>query len=465
MKILKFECTALSDLVLSETPGSLQQTTLGFIPGSALRGIAANSYADFGAGTDAVFHSGQVRFGNAYPLVKGSVAMPMPGSFFAHATDKAAIRNYATTTRSAGYKRAKEEFIAGDYRFTPNRRQALKTAIDRNLGTAQEGQLFLYEALPMGMAFHFEVSLQDAAEGVADKIKQALEGVRRVGRSKGAEFGKVDIRFKEAAQESGVCTGDSKDVVIFLQADLCLPGSEFSVPEINPPLFGLDDNWKIDAAKSFISWGQIAFFNSKKNTRSSARRVVKRGSVIRFITHDQQARAWQIQSHIGAHTEEGFGAVVVNPKFLEKAELRLNDVGDTHGVGTDAIRFSSPTESTAFLAALKRVRPTVASGRDDDNKVKAAASEVRKALKHVARQPSSSQWNNIREMAVRATSKDAFFSALDDALKKGNLQKTFAQESGLKALGQIVEEQLRGLDHYPADVVQFCRLVQGGDHG
>ena len=80
MKILEFECTALSDLVLSETVGTLQQSTLGFIPGSALRGIAAAQYADFGDLADQVFHSGQVSFGNAYPVVQGRRAQPMPAS-------------------------------------------------------------------------------------------------------------------------------------------------------------------------------------------------------------------------------------------------------------------------------------------------------------------------------------------------------------------------------------------------
>jgi hypothetical protein len=464
MKILEFECTALSDLVLSETVGTLQQSTLGFIPGSALRGIAAAQYSTFGDLADQVFHSGQVSFGNAYPVVQGRRAQPMPLSFYGHPTDKKDVINGVVARRPGGYKKVKDEFFASDFRFTPNRRQAIKTAIDREYGTAKEGQLFLYEALPAGMEFSFEVVLEDTAEAATDKIKQALVGVRRVGRSKGAEFGKIDIRVKAERGHDGFTKHNSEQVTILLVSDLCLPWSAFSMAEISPELFGLtSSDWRLDEEKSFIAWAQVSFFNKIKNTRSSARQLIKRGSVISFVTNDGNAKDCRIPYLVGAHTEEGFGAIEVNPAFMRQEKLQLQLPPNVRAGAPEAMRVSRAAETAQLIAALKKIAPTSGAQVDTAGQVAEAARKVREYVAQVAQPPSAAQWGNIRRMAEQAGhDKEKFEKSLNDSLSEGRMKQTFDQEIGIRSLREIVVEALQGLNNYPADVIQFCKLVQGG---
>jgi hypothetical protein len=42
------------------------------------------------------------------------------------------------------------------------------------------------------------------------------------------------------------------------------------------------------------------------------------------------------------------------------------------------------------------------------------------------------------------------------------MKQTFDQEIGIQSLREIVVKALKGLNNYPADVIQFCKLVQGG---
>ena len=71
MKTLKYKCTLLSDIILTQNAGTkTQQGTLDFIPGNAFLGIAASKLYGTLSQEESLemFHSGHVRFGDAHPL-------------------------------------------------------------------------------------------------------------------------------------------------------------------------------------------------------------------------------------------------------------------------------------------------------------------------------------------------------------------------------------------------------------
>jgi len=87
MNRLKFRCTLLSDVVLSQTSSSEgNQRTLDFIPGSNFLGIVADYlYNKVEADNQtawAIIHSGKVRFGDANPSVDGIRGLKVPASMY-----------------------------------------------------------------------------------------------------------------------------------------------------------------------------------------------------------------------------------------------------------------------------------------------------------------------------------------------------------------------------------------------
>lgn len=83
MEKLQFRCTLKSDVVLSASPATQGGVrTLDFIPGNAFLGIAASSlYDKEDEHTWRLFHSSQVRFGDAHPSVEGAAgSMSRPRS-------------------------------------------------------------------------------------------------------------------------------------------------------------------------------------------------------------------------------------------------------------------------------------------------------------------------------------------------------------------------------------------------
>ena len=63
---------------------------------------------------------------------------------------------------------------------------AIKSAYDAAEQRSRDGQMYGYQSLDKGQTFIFEVELTDKAESHSDEIIEALEGKRRIGRSRTA---------------------------------------------------------------------------------------------------------------------------------------------------------------------------------------------------------------------------------------------------------------------------------------
>lgn len=85
MKTLKYKCTLLSDIILTQNAGTkTQQGTLDFIPGNAFLGIAASKlYGTLSQEKSLeMFHSGHVRFGDAHPLSGNIRSLRIPAIYY-----------------------------------------------------------------------------------------------------------------------------------------------------------------------------------------------------------------------------------------------------------------------------------------------------------------------------------------------------------------------------------------------
>ena len=101
MKTMKFKCTLLSDLILSQSSSTEgTQQTLDFIPGNNFLGLVAKElYQDGSSESLALFHSGKVRFGDAHPSANGVRSLKVPASCFIPNCRRQA-RNVTYTTSS-----------------------------------------------------------------------------------------------------------------------------------------------------------------------------------------------------------------------------------------------------------------------------------------------------------------------------------------------------------------------------
>ena len=209
MSILKFKCTLLSDIILNQkvaTEGP--NATLDFIPGSNFLGIVSNRYDEFDSKGKAieVFHSGNVRFGDAHPSLEGSDfrGLKIPASMFYPKLGKLSEELYIyhsipnlddVQLRSKQLKQCRNGFYdfsnieAKSINIETN--FAIKSAYDKHTRHSKDEQMYGYQSLQKGLVLFFEVEVLD--DSLAESIRDGLVGTKRIGRSRTAQYGLVKI--------------------------------------------------------------------------------------------------------------------------------------------------------------------------------------------------------------------------------------------------------------------------------
>lgn len=310
---------------------------LDHVPGSVLLGLAASRlYAELDA-NDAwtLFHSGQVRFGDALPTdPRGQATYPLPLCWHAYKGEPVrvagrlqadALFDPACSTPDARRQpvQVRSGFTALDGSFVePERLQTLKTAIDPDTGMAAESQLFGYEALAPGQRFRFALQADpDVPQALWQRLLKALTGTARLGRSRSAQFGRVSIVRYDAApagSDEVPASAPGTDLTLWLLSDLALEHDGQPCLTPHPPLLGLppETRWQVD--RSFLRSRRYSPYNAFRRCYDAERQVISRGSVLRFSLPGtlDAAMIEALQSGLGLYLESGLGRVWVNPPLL-----------------------------------------------------------------------------------------------------------------------------------------------------
>ena len=208
----RYTCKLLSDVVItSVTATEGFHESLDYIPGAKFLGIAAGVLYDMHdqSALD-LFHNGKVRFGNAYPLLNGETALPAPFSWYFE-KGKSPVQppvylyhyledaDFIEISRSTQLKQSRKGYFtpSGKY-WTIDQDFALRSAYDSEKRRAKDKSMFGYFSLPQGSEWSFVI--EDDTGYYAELIKSALIGKKRIGRSRSAEYGLVEISF-EAMEE------------------------------------------------------------------------------------------------------------------------------------------------------------------------------------------------------------------------------------------------------------------------
>ena len=409
MEKLQFRCTLKSDVVLSASPATQGGgRTLDFIPGNAFLGIAASSlYDKEDEHTWLLFHSSQVRFGDAHPSLEGRRGLHVPAALFypklKSVTEECYVRYKTPETEAVKDMQLKQ------CRSGSERRRS------------RDEQMFTYQSLRKGLVMYFEVELDDDAASCRDELVKALTGERHVGRSRSAEYGLVEIslaNFPEPLTHKGD-TGGEREVAVYADGRLIfLDGN--GRPKFEPTAqdLGFGENDKIVWEKSQIRAFSYAPWNYKRQAFGNDRTGIEKGSVIIVKT----SAPLPPDQYVGSYRNEGFGKVLYDPAFLEAAEGGRSVYSFAAAKAPESakeVKLPEITKSDSPLLQYLKLRSGLA-GRGGDI-MTLVNTYVRDNAKNFQRGGESfaSQWGSIRSLAMTISDSSELYEAVKKFLTHG----------------------------------------------
>lgn len=415
MKTRHIEIELLEDTVISASSATTgAHRSLDYIPGATLLGAsAARLYARLGDQAFDVFHGNRARFSDGLPLVDDRVAWPAPLSWheakFLPARSGDCLDGEAVTNRVVDSRPREEQVkqlrdahvdLATGRWVKPGMRLRMKTALDN--GTAAEGQLFGYEALPAGTRFLASVRADD---DLLERLLAVLEEGILIGRSRSAEYGRARVRpIETPPPEPAIDPGNF--TAVYLAADLCLL-DERAQPCLQPDgtMLGLGE-LPLDPARSFIRTRRYAPWNAHRRAHDMERQVISRGSVLVFKGRPDAAAIERLHADgAGLYRNQGLGRVLVDPWFVAGSIGAFEDAGSADREGPAR---SEPPPDTPLIRLLRARAGT----RDVEIQLVRHAEKLRENLVAQLRQariasgvldsqvfgPSKSQWSKLENL-------------------------------------------------------------------
>ena len=333
MRELRFEITFKSPVILqasSNTQGKVG--SLDFIPGSAFLGMAASRYGEF-SDPFKIFHSGAVRFCDASPIKDGKDFFKIPLSYFHEKLDDGKIYNHHLLGREefdkfnqlkqmrSGYINDKNEQLSLELDFSQ------KSAYDKSKRRSRNSQMYGYEAFRAGTKWRFSVKFEPSvSEDDISRVKETLVRSTRLGKSRSAEYGAVEIKFiGENTDEIKSFTPPEGCTFVYARSRLALideNGSpNYDVKYILPNL-GANN---VDYEKTQIRISNFTPYNGARATKDYERACINKGSVI-ALKNLSAEQITELKNGVGAFLSEGFGEVLINPWFLNGGDAKDNPI-------------------------------------------------------------------------------------------------------------------------------------------
>lgn len=432
MKTLKYKCTLLSDIILTQNAGTkTQQGTLDFIPGNAFLGIAASKLYGTLSQEESLemFHSGHVRFGDAHPLSGNIRSLRIPAVYYykkgENLFDDGAYIMYKWNPGDAQPKQCRSGFYTFDndsaLEIKTDKSVAIKSAYDRDKRRSKDEQMYSYESLRKGLELGFEVEIDN--DSLEKAINEALIGKRHIGHSKTSQYGLVNITADEkfvTFNSRNVGTGDFATVyadgrLIFIDKDSGMPTFQPTAEDL-----GFESNAEIDWEKSQIRTFQYASWNAKRQNPDTDRCGIEKGGV--FVVKLNGTLSPSDSRYIGAYQCEGFGKVIYNPTFLDcdkdgKVPLRFAKSDPDKDNRREEITIPANSSNTSLLQVLKS---RMISDQQNEN-YKIVNDMVRELLPTFKKdgEQFASQWGYLRNLAERSSDFGSFYKGVKDYLDEG----------------------------------------------
>lgn len=426
-----YTCEFKSDIILkASTNTEGDSPNLDFIPGNAFLGMVARNYDKF-KDPFYVFHSGEVKFGDGdiliESLVDGKIALKsgykIPLCFCNLKVGEGYYNRLFLSDKDEQdfidsqkqLKQLREGYINEDYfshNFNYNYSQ--KSAHDEKNRRSKDGYMFGYTSFDKGLKFLFSIECSD--NETLDQIEKFLLGEQLLGKSKTAQYGRVFIEKSNLNDEIDSFKPNDNLTYIYAKSRIAL-FDEFGNPTLlrSTSDLGLKSG-QIDFRNSHIKVGNYIPYNAKKISCEMMRYFIKKGSVITIRNLDKDEK---IPEYIGSFQNEGFGAILVNPKFLnvDNSNKNFNITNNNKELvkfkkaqnknikepQTNLIKFLSKKEreDTQFLELIDKVE----------------------AFKNEVRGPRRSQWKSINNFAIRSKNDDEMVESIEKFVSSGVSKK------------------------------------------
>lgn len=444
MNKIFFQCELLSDVVLNAslaTEGNMP--TLDYIPGSNFLGIVAGKrYKEEGntpeelAKNYQIFHSNEVSFGDALIAKEGFQSYALPYSLY---TDKLKtdlttenaiwVHHYLTEENlpkngdrfiqlkqnRSGYFNANE---TDNYFKEVHQNFTLKSAYDREKRRSEDGKMFGFKSLKKGQLFIFYIQGKD--KNLLEKVAVDLIGSKRIGKSKSAQFGQVEItQIPDPAVFSSQPL-ENNQLLIYAESNLCFL-NEFAYGTFEPNLSEYGINGKINWEKSQIRTYSYSPWNTHRNTSNTQRDCILKGSVIIVdLEANHNLDVSKLPCQIGEYQAEGLGRILYNPTFLQANTQAFwttkLEKAETEKVTIETV---TPTSPLAKLLSQKK--------KDLDTELEVGQAVIQFMIKdnqkHFMSDIPASQWGGIRALATQIKDADNLKIKLwgeDETVKKDN---------------------------------------------
>ena len=504
-----FRVTLEQDVIISRSAATAgEHETLDHLPGSLFLGLAAGRlYADLRADQAwQVFHSGAVRFCDGLPESEpGAPGWPVPLALH-HYKDEDVKRpapgvehprldtdrllnlmhHAPDSVRQPRQLRGGHVDACGRW-IRPRTRQSLKTAIAPETGRVEAGQLFGYEALERGQRFVFELQTDTSVDdAIVQRLHASLDGPARLGRSRSAEFGRVQIEPLDSPPPSPASVASEDDTLtLWLLSDLALR-DEQGQPTLqpSPQHLGLPTGTHWDHEKSFLRTRSYSPYNGKRRGRDADRQVIARGSVLHYtLPPGTPAEALPALEHgLGHYREAGLGQAVARPRMIAGKSLQV-EAPPAHTTDAGPV---PPAPDSALLRRLRRMAASAGLEVDAERHARAVFEALVESLGKArswqgvppntplaeAEVPGRSQWGRLRDAANRHRGDPdglwrALFEAREDAIvrARSGWQLTLGPNPEKDLLGQRLKQALdpvynEAAEQLPEVVVRLASLGQ-----
>jgi hypothetical protein len=443
MKEEFYKCTLLSDVVLNSslsTEGNM--STLDYIPGSNFLGIVAGKMYRKLKAEEAfdIFHSGLVSFGDATISSNESIGYAMPSSLFMDKlnneigtdtfkvylhhlinTNNQPLREADKSRLQLKQQRAGYVFSDGQTLKSIKKNFAIKSAQDRKTRNSKDGAMFGFESLEKGQEFIFSVRFKE--DTYIKVVSDSLTGMQRLGKSKNAEFGQVQI--KKITNPSTISTFKNDEyVLVYAQSNLCFNNnfgqSTFQPTEAQLGLSSGNINW----AKSQVRTYSYSSWNFKRNTTNAQRDCILKGSVF----YVENGVVDNSTNQVGLHQAEGFGNVIYNPEFLKEGVEKPMAGFEFKQEANNALEMSSSVLVKDAKTVLgKFLKQQQVLKKFDLDISKSIQKEIYSNSHEIQdlKKISSSQWGGIRAYATKAEDMDSLSNKLFEIKKEQEGKEKF----------------------------------------
>jgi len=435
MKKIYFQVTLKSDIVLpatSNNEGCIEQ--LDFIAGSNFLGMVAKEYDSFTNPFD-IFHSSKVRFGDATIMHDNQPTYKVPLSFFYEKLKKNQNINQLTSPLSQFHqaKQHRKGYITEDLKWIDiEYSYAQKSAYERTKRRSKDAQMYGYMAITKGSEWQFALHYDESIDADdLERIKKALKGKRRLGKSKSSQYGEVEISPIDAPSPIYQNLENTQELYLYAKSRLALVDSEgYPTLDLQYLCEGLDEE-QIDYKRTQIRTSSFTPYNGAMQTKSYERTFIANGSVI-VLQNISDTQLQALQRGVGAHLSEGFGEVLINPSFLAQVGV-FNFINSTTQI--------TPTNQRKKIKApfSNCTVQFLANRHNQEIERLDIANEVAEFIAQHAKlysQKMNAQWGTIRSLSA-SNSDESIVGAIEEYISNGVAAQKWKGEKKAKLLEAV----------------------------